>query len=315
MQSLLCFALNHAELQMGTEYDTDFDTSLGSVHVLQGILGRIYETFIVLSLLAVVVLGLAFVASAIFDHDRWTQRSLLNIRNYYLPWLYSCISFLGVLLLLISTPWGFARLFTVVGELVVKPKFKMQLDEELSAARLEEADLRRKTANDAAQPTHALDRRKNGAGLRADDEIAERLQQQTLKCEMLERRWKTSPWRRNLAYPVVMLLLLSLTCISVLMVALHSLKLLMDDKALPAVQQINIGDASLSAFGPVGAAVEIILIIYFMLASLVGLYSLPLFSRLRPRVNDTTMTQIIGNCIVLLVLSSALPVLSRCLGE
>ena len=36
----------------------------------------------------------------------------------YLPFLYSCVSFLGVLMLLLCTPLGFARLFTIVGDLV-----------------------------------------------------------------------------------------------------------------------------------------------------------------------------------------------------
>jgi len=34
-----------------------------------------------------------------------------------------------------------------------------------------------------------------------------------------------------------------------------------------------------------------------------------------PRRNDTPMTHIIFNCVVILVLSSALPVLSRILGK
>ena len=86
-----------------------------------------------------------------------------------------------------------------------------------------------------------------------------------------------------------------------------------------------------------------------MVSSVVGFYSSPLFRSLRPRWHDTTMTQvagreegkpprgcgwalnahssstltspfptstqIIGNCVCLLVLSSALPVFSRTLGK
>ena len=53
---------------------------------------------------------------------------------------------------------------------------------------------------------------------------------------------------------------------------------------------------------------------YLMLACVVGFYSLPGFRRLKPRLHDTSMTATIGNCVVLLILSSALPVLSRILG-
>nr|XP_015199921.1 PREDICTED: limb region 1 homolog-like protein [Lepisosteus oculatus] len=51
-----------------------------------------------------------------------------------------------------------------------------------------------------------------------------------------------------------------------------------------------------------------------MVSSVVGFYSSPLFTGLLPRTQDTTLTQIIGNCVALLVLSSALPVFSRTLG-
>ena len=52
-----------------------------------------------------------------------------------------------------------------------------------------------------------------------------------------------------------------------------------------------------------------------MLASIVGFYSLPFFRRLKPEIHDTPMTKIIGNCAVILIMSSALPVLSRTLGR
>nr|KAF6268979.1 limb development membrane protein 1 [Pipistrellus kuhlii] len=76
----------------------------------------------------------------------------------------------------------------------------------------------------------------------------------------------------------------------------------------------GIGNASLSAFGFVGAALEIILIFYLMVSSVVGFYSLRFFGDFIPKKDDTTMTKIIGNCVSLLVLSSALPVMSRTLG-
>ena len=53
---------------------------------------------------------------------------------------------------------------------------------------------------------------------------------------------------------------------------------------------------------------------YLMLASIVGFYSLPLLRYLQPKRYDTPMPKVIGNCMVIVVLSSALPVLSRTLG-
>jgi hypothetical protein len=68
-------------------------------------------------------------------------------------------------------------------------------------------------------------------------------------------------------------------------------------------------------FGSLGAAVQVVLIMYLMVSSVVGFYSSPLFTFLLPHTQDTNLTQIIGNCVSLLVLSSALPVFSRTLGK
>lgn len=81
-----------------------------------------------------------------------------------------------------------------------------------------------------------------------------------------------------------------------------------------SLQGPGIGSASLSTFGFVGAALEIILIFYLMVSSVVGFYSLRFFGNFTPKKDDTTMTKIIGNCVSILVLSSALPVMSRTLG-
>jgi hypothetical protein len=57
------------------------------------------------------------------------------VYSFYLPFLYSCVSIVGVLLLLVCTPFGFVRLFTLVGEFVTRPQFLRDLDEEHNVAR------------------------------------------------------------------------------------------------------------------------------------------------------------------------------------
>ena len=52
----------------------------------------------------------------------------------------------GVLLLLLCTPLGFARLFTIVGELVVSPISARNLDEEYLTLAYEEDCLKQKVA-------------------------------------------------------------------------------------------------------------------------------------------------------------------------
>lgn len=60
---------------------------------------------------------------------------------------------------------------------------------------------------------------------------------------------------------------------------------------------------------------EIVIILYMLVASTVGLYSLPVVSTYRPQIKQTPLTHIVGNCTLLLILSSALPLLSRILGK
>lgn len=128
-------------------------------------------------------------------------------------------------------------------------------------------------------------------------------------------RRKASPWQRNLGYPLAMLALLALTVMCVLMVCFNVLELLLDETAMPrGMEDPHLGMASFSMFGSLGAAVQVVLILYLMVSSVVGFYSSPLFTSLLPRAQDTNLTQIIANCVSLLILSSALPVFSRTLG-
>uniref|UniRef100_A0A663M3I5 Limb development membrane protein 1 n=1 Tax=Athene cunicularia TaxID=194338 RepID=A0A663M3I5_ATHCN len=251
----------------------------------QGIRARILETLVMLILLALLILGIVWVASALIDNDAASMESLYDLWEYYLPYLYSCISLMGCLLLLLCTPVGLSRMFTVMGQLLVKPSILEDLDEQMYIITLEE---------------EAIQRRLNGM---------------FWYFFKYKRRKKASAWERNLVYPAVMILLLIETSISVLLVALNILYLLVDETAMPKGSRgSGIGNASLSTFGFVGAALEIILIFYLMVSSVVGFYSLRFFENFTPRKDDTTMTKIIGNCVSILVLSSALPVMSRTLG-
>uniref|UniRef100_A0A452UFI1 Limb development membrane protein 1 n=1 Tax=Ursus maritimus TaxID=29073 RepID=A0A452UFI1_URSMA len=275
-----------------------FDTLL-----MLGIRARILETLVMLVLLALLILGIVWVASALIDKDAASMESLYDLWEFYLPYLYSCISLMGCLLLLLCTPVGLSRMFTVMGQLLVKPTILEDLDEQIYIITLEE---------------EALQRRLNGLSSSVEYNITELEQElenvKTLKTK-LERRKKASAWERNLVYPAVMVLLLIETSISVLLVACNILCLLVDETAMPkGTRGPGIGNASLSAFGFVGAALEIILIFYLMVSSVVGFYSLRFFGNFIPKKDDTTMTKIIGNCVSILVLSSALPVMSRTLG-
>nr|XP_048296132.1 limb region 1 protein homolog isoform X3 [Myodes glareolus] len=230
-------------------------------------------------------------------------------QNYYIQWLNGS---------LIHGLWNLASLFSNLCLFVLMPfaffflesegfaglkKILEDLDEQIYMITLEE---------------EALQRRLHGLSSSVEYNVMELEKElenvKTLKTK-LERRKKASAWERNLVYPAVMVLLLIETSISVLLVACNILCLLVDETAMPkGTRGPGIGSASLSTFGFVGAALEIILIFYLMVSSVVGFYSLRFFGNFTPKKADTTMTKIIGNCVSILVLSSALPVMSRTLG-
>ncbi|KAM7028414.1 protein LMBR1L isoform 1-T1 [Acridotheres tristis] len=302
----LVFLFSNMSLVFLMPFAYFFTESEGFAGSKKGIMARVYETSVVLLLLTLLVLGMVWVASAIVGNDAASRQSLYDLWEYYLPYLYSCISLFGVLLLLLCTPFGLSTMFTVTGKLLVKPRLLEDLDEQLSCTRFEEA---------------AVSHRIRSAGkascwLNLDMEmLREQFFAIRSKRRKLELRHRASPWQRNLGYPLAMLGLLALTGISVLIVCFHVLELLLDDAAMPrGIQDASLGQVSFSIFGSFGAALQVVLIFYLMVSSVVGFYSSPLFTRLLPERQDTPLTKIIGNCVSLLVLSSALPVFSRTLG-
>lgn len=54
---------------------------------------------------------------------------------------------------------------------------------------------------------------------------------------------------------------------------------------------------------------------YLISTAVVGFYGLPYLSQLQPSLGDTSMGKVMFNCSVLLILSSALPVVSKMLGK
>ncbi|KAM6908250.1 limb region 1 protein homolog [Lycodopsis pacificus] len=272
----------------------------------KGIKARILETFVMLFLLALLILGIVWVASALTDNDAASMESLYDLWEFYLPYLYSCISLMGGLLLLMCTPVGLSRMFTIMGQLLVKPTILEDLDEQIYCIHLQEEALQRRL-NGSSSNTYF-----RGSSTQQLNKELDNIRNQRNK---LERRKKASGWEKNLLYPIVMLILLAGTTISVLMVAFNILYLLVDETAMPkGSTDRGIGNTSLSTFGLAQAVLEIILMFYLMVSSVVGFYSLRVFEGLTPRNDDTTMTTIIGCCVSILVLSSALPVMSRTLG-
>ncbi|EOA94033.1 Protein LMBR1L, partial [Anas platyrhynchos] len=335
----LVFLFSNMSLVFLMPFAYFFTESEGFAGSKKGIMARVYETSVVLLLLTLLVLGMVWVASAIVGNNAASRQSLYDLWEYYLPYLYSCISLFGVLLLLLCTPFGLSTMFTVTGKLLVKPRLLEDLDEQLSCTRFEEAAVSRRIASGGCSaqagevpwgaqgpqslsmwgvsPSVSPPAGKTSCWLNLNvGLLREQLLAIQSKRRKLERRHRASPWQRNLGYPLAMLGLLALTGISVLIVCFHVLELLLDDAAMPRGIQVPRGGRKGTARSPFcrASALQVVLIFYLMLSSVVGFYSSPLFTRLLPERQDTPLTKIIGNCVSLLVLSSALPVFSRTLG-
>ncbi|VVC24893.1 Lipocalin-interacting membrane receptor,LMBR1-like membrane protein [Cinara cedri] len=328
----LVFLFSNLSLFIFLPFAFLFNESEGFPGHRKGLKARVYETCTVLLLLSIFVLVLTYLLYTLFYAEQSLFYMLVNLWNNYLPFLYSCISFIGVLMLLICTPVGFATLFTILSRFMIKPQLQKTVDEEISVLRLEVDHLNRKldqpTVNGFTyiSPASLLEVKeqnitRNERKLRTlqngelKSELIDKLSIFQEKLDVLEKQRKTSVFRKLFLYPTFMLLLLALTVVTVLLVVQNLLLILIGIKALPLnTRQFTLGVSSLSKLGPFGAGLEIVIILYMLVASTVGLYSLPVVSTYCPKIKQTPLTHIVGNCTLLLILSSALPLLSRILG-
>ncbi|XP_044584535.1 protein Lilipod isoform X2 [Cotesia glomerata] len=314
-----------------------FMESEGFVGNRKGVMSRVYETVIVLGLIGIMVLGLAYVFLALTNYQESSFFTMLNLWRYYVLFMYSCVSFVGVLILLVCTPLGFVRLYEVVGSLLIKPQFLRNLDDEFLAYKLEEDSIKRRLYNSkSTENNHVIlnsmlpsinetpfdDEEQitnhNSSSIENDNNkqhLVERLIDIRFQLQVLDQQKKSCWIRRTFMYPFAMLTLFLLSTTTALLAFQNTMELLIGIKALPLItKQLTLGISSLSKLGPVGAVIEVIVIFYVAVTSIVGLYGLPGVSKIMPKFHGTPLTHLIANCVLLLVLSSALPLLSRILG-
>ncbi|VDL79890.1 unnamed protein product [Nippostrongylus brasiliensis] len=109
------FALSNLSLFVLLPFSYFFIESQGFSKNKNGIMQRVYETLAVCALLIVVILCLADVVLTLMS----SSVSLISISSVNLPLIYSFVSFAGVMLLLLSTPIGFGKIFGLVGEMTM----------------------------------------------------------------------------------------------------------------------------------------------------------------------------------------------------
>ncbi|PAV59121.1 hypothetical protein WR25_10802 [Diploscapter pachys] len=327
------FFLSNLSLFVVLPFCYFFIESQGFTRTRNGLMQRVYESLAVCAIFIFIILCLVDVVLAMMS----SSVSLFSIRSINLPLIYSCISFGGSLLLLVSTPIGFGKMFSFIGEMSTTPPLPI---EEIELAKLtadyekrkaERMQRREKNWEDTNKSGHA-----NGNGhyanghnvyrrrLENSPSYAEReplasksvLQPATsghikrLKERLL--RWYTQVVLL-IKVPITFTLLFAFTAVSLLMVIVNTTKLLFGYRSLPVYAQY-MEVKNRHALGMFGIVVETLVIIYIMTTSVVGLYSIPPFRAIRPKKNSTSLTAIIINCSMILMLSSALPVLANTLG-
>jgi len=124
--------------------------------------------------------------------------------------------------------------------------------------------------------------------------------------DVLERRLHSSPWERNCLFPMCFLLLLVVTLLALLLVAINIFRLVIYPTSHLTVQEyLLLGRQSSSKLGAMGVLLEAGLIIYFLCAGVVGVYSTPWLTWLLPTKHDTPMTKV---CTFVCVFVDLIPI-------
>ncbi|KRX99456.1 Protein LMBR1L [Trichinella pseudospiralis] len=294
----------------------------GNFRFAYNIWTRVLETTVTSFFL--VVLSVLLVQTVIFFLEKencypYTFETCFNMRSFIitaytkLPVIYSYISMFGVGLSLACTPLGFGRIFAVFNVLIPEARIRSKIINDLQHLSAEEMHLvdKTKTSVSILKHTPFVEEEMNVIWLSCLRNLANLYTQR----KVFEKELHSISWLSVVIYPVLFLVILAITALSVLSVMWNVFQIIVGFRRLPiANEDFELGSSSLSFLGIYGAFIEIIITLYLMLASFIGFYSLPVFCRLKPIQNGTSMTRLIFNCTSTLVLSSALPVLARVLG-
>ncbi|XP_063227435.1 uncharacterized protein LOC134533748 isoform X3 [Bacillus rossius redtenbacheri] len=98
------FLLSNLSLFVLLPFAFLFQESVGFSGFRRSLIARVIETSIVFTLMSFLVLGMTYILSSFLDEDRSSIQTLLSVWSYYLPFQYSCVSFLGVLMLVSAVP-------------------------------------------------------------------------------------------------------------------------------------------------------------------------------------------------------------------
>ncbi|KAI6196981.1 hypothetical protein M3Y94_01171700 [Aphelenchoides besseyi] len=301
-------------------------------------LARVYETICVCTLVIVILVALAHVFYSLFLSEKLSAIfSVFDFSNLSVPLIYSLVSLVGVFLLLLSVPFGFAKMFDVTSKLLLvnepedplkSPTFTSTIKDSYSLSYSTSCRRRNRLSNDLSLKDTPLNKKITiCSGPSGDASKVDRFFTANVKPIVARASWIRRVFKA-VRYPIAILILFNsdgkskpsiidlhgcFQAIVIFMVFINALQLLFGFRVLPEYVQI-VEVRSRHRFGIPGAVVETIIIVYTIFSAFVGVYSMPLLHRMKPVKGATSISCVIANCATILLLSSALPVLARTLG-
>ncbi|CAG8491249.1 7691_t:CDS:10 [Ambispora leptoticha] len=309
---------------------------------LRNFFAKARESLTLMLLVGLLIYGFIYVSKAILKMNELPSLVVLN--------LLTCL--MGGAICLTATPKGYVKIFSWIYSLPLRPNYRKSLKDKLVENKMEtrawehkleslERELHSNNIdlsytfmpsvtsslplsskklyvngirrNKKTSPTESL--------LKIRDEIQAKLKKLELERKQTQLDLSHSPLYRNISFFLLFVLSHIILFLLISYVAFNFMKgiLVFDEKANN--QQPNLlsvfgkkTSSFLSMFGAIGTLTEIALIFYFTFATIIGVYSMPLFAQMKPQWGRMTMQKTIGNVALLLVISSSLPAIVRILG-
>ncbi|CAI2179125.1 19366_t:CDS:2 [Funneliformis geosporum] len=300
------------------------------------------ETLTIMVLVGMLMYAFIYILKLIFGMSGVDELEILN--------LFTCVG--GALICLKATPKGYIAIFSWISRLPLRPNYRRSLKEKLIQNKMDitvwqqrlenlERGLRSShganntmsrsavlvpsAASQCPYSSEKLYAPINGLANNTSNRssnLSNSRREIIAKLKKLEeeRRQTQKDLSHSALYRNILFLVLILVshCIWFLVLGhiLYTLvkSLLVDDEKDLKNLEALFGKQTVSIFGRFGTLNDITLIFYFTSATIIGVYSISPFKRIRPRFGRMTVQHMITNVTILLVISSSWPALVRILG-
>ncbi|GBB93538.1 hypothetical protein RclHR1_02190013 [Rhizophagus clarus] len=299
------------------------------------------ETLTIMLLVGMLMYGFIYTLKKIFGMSDVDELEMLN--------LFTCIG--GALICLKATPRGYIEIFSWISRLPLRPNYRRSLKEKLKRYKMDITVWRQRLENldrglrsmygvnnmsrsavlvPSTESQYSYSSEKLYASMHgfanniisnrsmnlsnSRNEIIAKINKLEEEEKLLRKDLSHSPLYRNMLFIVLFIVshFIWLLILGHILYALMKSLLVDDGKDLENLEAL-IGKQTVSLLG-FGTLNDITLIFCFTSATIIGVYSISPFEKIRPRLGKMTVQQIIANVTVLLVISSSWPALVRVLG-